>query len=694
MLITKLYRRPSGTCSLCHVTQIQANKKPRATSKMASPPLSSSGDRCWTEEKERALIAFFSKHSCLWNHKSDGYKNRHLRWETLEHLKNLLSTHPPPVPVTVEDIKNKFKNLRTTFQRQYKMGCSEQDDEGGGADDIDDQALSLQPLTLPQEEEEEVVCSQSDQPASVILASILPIPALSFSSSSSHMVSSKMLVKCFWTEERERALISFYSDHDCLWNKNSEHHKNRPVRLRLLESLSVQLSNKSVTFTVDDIKSKFKNLRTVFYRENKAVTASRASGKPYVSKWKHYQQLLFLYDSCDEEDPTNSTFTTIMDNSQMLSPEDEEESLEEEHQTPFSVLDNFSCRTKQTQNTSAAVTPAATSISQSEARSRSNIRYQVPLPTSTDSISRGGPTAAPTLPSSSSASLQETNLCVKPSTVKVIPSARVETDGRLSAESVCNWSEVKVQQLISFYSEHSCLWNHRSESYRNRLLKQSLLETLSSLLSENEPVPFTVHDIKAKFRSLRTVFQREHKAVSSNKTCGSEDFYLPKWKYFSELMFLCDSCDEDDECSEVDNFNTCQETSSLRLAGQAQLSSSSSSSSSSLTYHTNIQAPPSPTPPDSEHSTRSPSPSSCCHADSKASSRKRPRSQQRALPSSSTTFNSSQVLDLMLYQSQTVSPHVGFLKYVEECLNEMPTDKVKKLKKKIIETIHSVSEEL
>lgn len=137
----------------------------------------------------------------------------------------------------MEDIKNKFKNLRTTFQRQYKMvraskecrsnmfvpqwkhyqqlmflqGCSEQDDEGGGADDIDDQALSLQPLTLPQEEEEEVVCSQSDQPASVILASILPIPALSFSSSSSHMVSSKMLVKCFWTEERERALISFYS---------------------------------------------------------------------------------------------------------------------------------------------------------------------------------------------------------------------------------------------------------------------------------------------------------------------------------------------------------------------------------------------------------------------------------------------------------------------------------------------------
>lgn len=35
------------------------------------------------------------------------------------------------------------------------------------------------------------------------------------------------------------------------------------------------------------------------------------------------------------------------------------------------------------------------------------------------------------------------------------------------------------------------MWNHKSESYRNRLLRQSLLETLSSLLSDNEPVPFT-----------------------------------------------------------------------------------------------------------------------------------------------------------------------------------------------------------
>lgn len=54
-----------------------------------------------------------------------------------------------------------------------------------------------------------------------------------------------------------------------------------------------------------------------------------------------------------------------------------------------------------------------------------------------------------------------------------------------------------------------------------------------------------------------------------------------------------------------------------------------------------------------------------------------------------------EVLDFMrtICQSQMVSPHAGFLKYVEECLNETPPDKVKKLKKMIIETIHSISEE-
>lgn len=198
----------------------------------------------------------------------------------------------------------------------------------------------------------------------------------------------------------------------------------------------------------------------------------------------------------------------------------------------------------------------------------------------------------------------------------------------------------------------------------------------------------SVEDIKTKFRNLRTIFQREHKAVSSNKTCGSEDFYLPKWKHYRELMFLCESCDEDERPEDI-HFHEPQESSLLHLDSQAP--------PSPLQYLTTnqtatiLKAPPSPTPPDSQHSSpcSSPSPStSSSHTDSRVSGRKRPN--RRAPPTN------SEMLDFMttFCQSQMVSPHAGFLKYVEECLNETPPNKVKKLKKMIIETIHSVSEEV
>ncbi|XP_038590017.1 uncharacterized protein LOC119914650 [Micropterus salmoides] len=645
---------------------------------MEASPFSFTPERYWTEEKERALIAFFSKHSCLWNHKSESYKNRQLRWKTLEHLRILLSAHPPPVRFTVEDIKNKFKNLRTTFQRQYKMvkaskvcrsddvfvpqwkhyqqlmflqGCWDQDDSS------EDPPLS--PLTVPQEESQPVLPS----PGPII--SVLPTPSTSTSSS---CVPSNMIVKCYWTEERERALIAFYSEHNCLWNKKSENHNNRQLRLRLLEALRSQLSDHSVFFSVEDVKCKFKNLRTVFNREYKAVQASRASDKLYMSKWKHYQQLLFLCESCDEDDSPDDLYIPM--------PQ-EDKDLEHGNQTPSSTLSSLSCSSTHT-NSSKFNSPSAPS---SDAKTSTSAAYQIFLSASQDDLKLASQTPAPTLPASPSTSLPDTKPFTNPSPVNVSVSGSVQQDSRLSTDSRCHWNEDKVQQLISFYSEHSCLWNHKSESYRNRLLRQSLLETLSSLLSDNEPVPFTVEDIKTKFRNLRTIFQREHKAVSSNKTCGSEDFYLPKWKHYRELMFLCDSCDEDEQPQDP-RIHELQGFGLLHYHGANQTTTKLASR--------NLEAPPSPTPPDSQHSSPSSSPStSCSHNDSKASGRKR----ASCRPPPPTT---SEVLDFMrtFCQSQTTSPHSGFLKYVEECLNETPPDKVKKLKKKIIQTIHSASEEV
>lgn len=120
----------------------------------------------------------------------------------------------------MEDIKNKFKNLRTTFQRQYKMVkaskvCRSNDVfvpqwkhyeqlmflRGCWDRDVCVDDLPLSPAPLPQEEPQSVHTSQGR------ITSFLP----SLSTSSSSCVPSSTMVKCFWSEERERVLIAFYS---------------------------------------------------------------------------------------------------------------------------------------------------------------------------------------------------------------------------------------------------------------------------------------------------------------------------------------------------------------------------------------------------------------------------------------------------------------------------------------------------
>lgn len=194
----------------------------------------------------RKVLFSFPEHNCLWNHKCESYKNRQLRWKTLEHLRILLSAHPPPVCFTsklvlinvfiqscilcwraqiksnpplflspVEDIKYKFKNLRTTFQRLYKTvkaskGCRSEDvfvpqwkhyqqltflqDCWDQEDNPEEPPPS--PLIVPQEDNHPTLTPPG------LISSFLPSPSTS---------STPSTVKSRWTEDRERALIAFFN---------------------------------------------------------------------------------------------------------------------------------------------------------------------------------------------------------------------------------------------------------------------------------------------------------------------------------------------------------------------------------------------------------------------------------------------------------------------------------------------------
>ncbi|KAM8873476.1 uncharacterized protein ACB058_004966 [Synchiropus picturatus] len=699
-----------------------------------------SPEKYWTEDKERVLIAFFSEHSCLWKHKTLDYKNRELRWKTLEKLRILLSTHPPPAPFTVEDIKNKFRNLRTTFQRQYKIV---QASKLCGSDDVYVPQWRHYQQLLFLESDNEGTPSFQPPDNQMVVPTTAPIYSLLPSPSCASDSNCNMVAKSLWTEEKERELIDFYCENECLWNKRSENHCNQQVRMKLLETLSAQLSDQATFLSVEDVKNKFKNLRTVFNREYKLVQGSKASSRPFNSKWKYYQEMLFLTECGDAEEgldilrrflprdniesesgnhvPTSassslfsssakskslntssSQHSEILTNSpssyQVILPDPSDDLKAESQVTPVTLP---SSRPSSPPDIKPFITPPHLQISTSSPSLSASSAQANIIKLSTSCAQNGiisdtahrrfisdspSPVSASTLPSTSSPpdSLRYSN--PPPLQISAQPESRPLT------ESHCFWTDVKTHQLITFFAEHSCLWNHKSDGYKNRSLKKSLLDRLSNMLTTNEAVPFTVEDIKAKFRNLRTIFQREHKAMSSNKTCGSEDFYVPKWKHYRELMFLCDSCDEEGTGEELP-FQVLHESNPLHLKTQSSrpyhnLTTTASQTVAKL-YHTThtIEPPHSPTPPDSQRS--SPLSSPCTESsrvESRGSRVQRKRTSQQLTP---------EVLDLMkaYCQNQVTSPHTGFLKYVEECLNETPAHKVKRLKKKIIETIYSELED-
>lgn len=197
-------------------------------------------------------------------------------------------------------------------------------------------------------------------------------------------------------------------------------------------------------FTVEDIKCKFKNLRTVFNREYKAVQASRASDKLYMSKWKHYQQLLFLCECCDEDDGSDDLLI-------LIPPEDKDP--EHENQTPPSTLSSFSSSSTQTNSVKFSKTSAPSASSQSDTKSNTGTAYQIFLTGSPDNLKLLSQTAASsTLPSSPSSSPLDIKPCTNSSPLTFSVLGPVLTESRLIGDSRCHWNEAKVQQLISFYS--------------------------------------------------------------------------------------------------------------------------------------------------------------------------------------------------------------------------------------------------
>lgn len=91
--------------------------------------------------------------------------------------------------------------------------------------------------------------------------------------------------------------------------------------------------------------------------------------------------------------------------------------------------------------------------------------------------------------------------------------------------------------LIYLYRESPELWRVNSKDYFNRKKRSAALEKIVGFLKTLKP-DFTVERLKQKINTLRTNFNREHKAMEEKRLSGADEVAEPSLWYYNELSFI------------------------------------------------------------------------------------------------------------------------------------------------------------
>ncbi|XP_063691962.1 uncharacterized protein LOC134824153 [Bolinopsis microptera] len=117
-----------------------------------------------------------------------------------------------------------------------------------------------------------------------------------------------------WSSEQILTLLEFYSLYPQLWDTKHERYMNKDVRKQLISQLSDKIGAPEQAVNV-----KFQRLRVHFSRELRKEESSAGEPQPYQSKWKYYNNMLFLKDTLKcrqkirQHNSEKDTFNLMMD---------------------------------------------------------------------------------------------------------------------------------------------------------------------------------------------------------------------------------------------------------------------------------------------------------------------------------------------------------------------------------------------
>ncbi|XP_064082982.1 uncharacterized protein LOC135198998 [Macrobrachium nipponense] len=117
-----------------------------------------------------------------------------------------------------------------------------------------------------------------------------------------------------------------------------------------------------------------------------------------------------------------------------------------------------------------------------------------------------------------------------------------------------HWSREEIIQLIDLYRQHPCLWNVKSDMYKDRAERVAALTAIAAELRKT-CVAITTGDIKRKIETLQNQHRREMQLVENSRKSGAgvDDIYIPRLWCFNDLSFLNDGGIIRPSLSNIDN---------------------------------------------------------------------------------------------------------------------------------------------
>lgn len=115
------------------------------------------------------------------------------------------------------------------------------------------------------------------------------------------------------------------------------------------------------------------------------------------------------------------------------------------------------------------------------------------------------------------------------------------------------WTEQKVNSLITAVESEPILWNASLPDYRNKIKRDSTWTTISECTFGNE---IESTELNAKWQNLRCQYKDySNKSKKKKSGQGADENYVIRWKYFDQMKFL-ESGDGTESMETTSNMST------------------------------------------------------------------------------------------------------------------------------------------